>query len=303
MLKTLHLLKSSLIMTSCALILGGCIENAETPQISAAVLPNTENAVVADDGRLYIATTNKVYSLSNVAPDDLEVAFSSPDCPQITGLTHSNNYLYIACIRDINTSWFEHKGEVHILNLADLSREKIELEQTPMLANGMSIVNKQLYISNSYLPLSDKLDEIIRVSLNTEDFGKQYTALAKRPVHATHPNGLQSYESHLYYIDGSHFNHLILDDAGKVKEVEVLASFKGIADDFTIKNGIAYIALFTLEQRSVVEFELSTKKERKRHPTIIYLASSLVWFKDVLYATSYVNGGLYKLIDSFSVNK
>lgn len=301
--QTLRFCQLTFVLICSALFISGCINQAEKPVISAKLLPQTENAVVADDGRLYLATTRKVYSLSDVTPDDLEPVFSQADCEQITGLAHANNRLYIGCIRNVNTSWFKHKGDVHILDLADLSQDKIELEQVPMLANGMSVFNHQLYISNSHLPLSNQLDEIIRVSLNTADNGQQDTALAKRSGNIMHPNGLQHDGNYLYYIDGSHFNRLIMDDKGNVRELETLIHFKGIADDFTIKDGIAYIALFTPTQNSIVEFDLATQTELQRHPTYSYIPSSLVWFKNELYATSYFNGGLYRIPVSHSASE
>ncbi len=258
------LMKLSVLVLLSSLILSSATFAAQL--ISPEVIGHTENVVMTDEGRLFVASTNGILeilrtdflndgsqpvSLPNNCQYDTGRDFvicnlvsselSNGPC-MLTGLTTDGTRLYAACTAiDANKNLIEDQGAELLRVLPGKHRgtvssvERHVLEQ-PEWYNGMAIdSNGNLYMSASRAGYSEAAIVTTKLPAPDEFFYLQLSSWLKKS-NETMPNGIQIEGNTLYYSTGRKIEAIKINHDGSagISTTLYTAGYLSLLDDLTI---------------------------------------------------------------------
>lgn len=278
-------MKSLLLASSVALL--------STTVSAEIIIPEgnvgqTENAVITDDGRYFVATTKglleiKKFDHSPNAPENNlencqlttsnnfyyctveETTVNGLPC-LLTGLTSDGTYLYGSCtVIDESGSLQAAQGAELFRMLPDdyssrLSQFDRHAYENPLWYNGMALDdNGDLYMSSSDASYGQA--SIVKVDLPapTEVFMPTLSGWLNFSSESL-PNGIQIEGNTMYYSTGQKVSAITINDDGSagVQSTKYTGSYLGLIDDLTITDNhivVTEIDLYGFGKNSLVLVE------------------------------------------------
>lgn len=184
-----------------------CVSNDCGAKTTLATIPDAENQIFTDDGRLFVSGGTNVFEITESAGDYIAAPIASSDC-NFTGLAIQNNYLYANCA---DGTLFG--GAITTNTLIEPIYNYVGVS----FANGMAVDSSgRLYtvdgpVSSSGLP-TPKIVRLIIDASDPSNITSQETWLNNG---LSFPNGLAFADDTFYFTD----SQLLPVQAGAVRSV------------------------------------------------------------------------------------
>ncbi|MDD9941019.1 MAG: hypothetical protein OXU20_08285 [Myxococcales bacterium] len=281
--------------------------------VSPEALPATENGAFLDDGRFFVAAAAGIYEI-RAAGDGYEATLlvQSPGCV-FGGLTSRGAKLYTPC-----TDLIALTGELMVL---DPDREDPVVSRAPFETeagahyNGMAFgPDEALYLSNS-LSANTPDPAVIRLVIVEED-PLRFTqtpflqgGATQATSGGTFPNGIRFARDTMYFVRGADVVAVPLDPGQRTAELKVVYEADGafpVIDDFELTDGRLWLTEFGVlralglpGQSQLVVTDLTGDVQFEMDLPFIgssTIASAGPLFGSCILLTSYMNGGLYRVV-------
>lgn len=210
-----------------------CFNNGCAAVEPLLTIPDAENMIFSDTGRLFVSGGQSVVEVTRSGTDYAAKTVSVANC-NFTGLAIARNTLYANC----------GDGSLWAGSLADsnLRLSEIYRYKAMGLANGLSngLESNTLYavdgpVSGSSLPSS----KIVRLKLASTNPNKVESDEVWLNLNGSFPNGLQRQGRVLYYTDSSlpnlgRLNAVLIRPDGTAGEPRVVSTLQSLPDDFSL---------------------------------------------------------------------
>lgn len=284
-----------------------CVSNDCGAKTTLATVPDAENQIFNDDGRLFVSGGTNVFEITESAGDYLASPVASSDC-NFTGLAIRNNYLYANCAD--STLFGGAIGQTTLI-------EPIYNYSGVSFANGMAFDNEgRLYtvdgpVSTSGLPTP----KIVRLTIAANDPNSITNQETWLETGLSFPNGLAFANNSFYFTDSQLLppqigavRNVPLNSDGTAGTVTTVRVWSSILDDLSVlPDGRILIADFqsglvallaadgTIEQQTTaLTFASATSVQLGRAP-LFAETDVLVTEKGVLGDTSSAVGNVFSV--------
>lgn len=318
-----------LCLVAVALLLQAC--NLETI-VSPTALPETENLVYTDDGRLYVAGKTGIHEVSATAtrPSCLKDAAGQRYYCEITpppvlngsacfftGMTTDGVDLYAACTLFAGSATAD-PAAASLVRVTGLGGEQPEIERhdfaEPSWLNGMTVLARaddgvSILATQSVSGTAHQGvgDAIVKLDISDD------MQVAVSPWLAANgsfymPNGIERAGDTIYFVGGQNLYAVALTPALTAGEQTLLyqAGFSKLLDDIAVNGDYVAVAEIPISNfgagRQVVSVSLAGGQTQVLDTGNIGLSdlvlapSNGVFGEGNVLASSYFNGGVYRVI-------
>lgn len=271
-----------------------CFENACAELIPLLDIPDAENLIFSQDGRLFVSGGTNIFEVTKNGTAFAAAPLAALDC-NFTGLAIARSTLYANC--GDGSLWAGN------LNMRPMSIKRIFQMTGVALANGLvdGPDGRTLYLADGPLPTSGlPSPKLVKLTLDAEDPMKVLMQATWLDLTGRFPNGVQRKGNVIYFTESQlpnlgQLSAVQIQTDGKAGATTRIAGLSTIPDDFSIlADGFAVTYFVTgqivrlgldgqvLSEFRVGTFTTGTSQARQGVPPMFSATDLLVTEKGLL---------------------